>query len=91
MDESNLPLWTLEVLRCPGNGRPLRLEACRLIDDSGREAALIEQNIIRFPVRVADESIGFHRSIGGPRFFERSATPFAMEFPGHADLSLVLG
>ena len=78
MHECNLPPWTLEVLRCPRNGQPLRLKACRLIDENGHEVALIEENVIRFPMRIADDSISFHRNIGGPRFFERSATPFAM-------------
>src|SRR5215831_21012843 len=77
-DECKLPPWTLEILRCPRNGQPLRLKACRLIDENGHEVALIEENVIRFPVRIADDSISFHRNIGGSRFFERSATPFAM-------------
>src|SRR5215469_2557578 len=78
MHECKLPPWALEVLRCPRNGQPLRLKACRLIDENGHEVALIEENVIRFPMRIADDSISFHRNIGGPRFFERSAAPFAM-------------
>jgi SAM-dependent methyltransferase len=77
MNECNVPPWTLDVLRSPGAGEPLRLEACRLVNDTGQVVASIEQNVIRFPVAVVDD-IAFHRSTGGPRFFERSATPFAM-------------
>jgi len=78
MNKCNLPQWALDVLRSPKTGEPVRLEGCRLVNDIGQEVAGIEQNVVRFPVAVVDDIITFHRSIGGPRFFERSATPFAM-------------
>jgi hypothetical protein len=49
-----------------------------LVKDAGQVAARIEQNVVRFPVAVVDDTIAFHRSVGGSRFFERSGTPFAM-------------
>ena len=78
MNECTLPRWAFDVLRSPGTGEPLRLDADRLVGDSGQMVARIEQNVVRFPVAVVDDTIAHGRSIGGPRFFERSATPFAM-------------
>jgi SAM-dependent methyltransferase len=78
MNKCNLPQWALDLLRSPKTGEPLRLEASQLVNDIGQEVAQIEQNVVRFPVAVVDDIITFHRGIGGPRFFERSATPFAM-------------
>jgi SAM-dependent methyltransferase len=78
MTEGHLPHWALSVLQCPRTGDRLRVEGCRLLDVHNREAARIDDHVIRFPLSSPDDSIAFYRSIGGPHFFERSSTPFAM-------------
>jgi SAM-dependent methyltransferase len=77
MADYELPTWGLRLLECPATGATLQLERGRIVNDHDQEVARIEDGVIRFPVQP-DEGIRFHRNIGGPRFFERSVTPFAM-------------
>src|SRR5262245_14417740 len=74
----NLPSWFNDVVRYPGSGESLEVRGNQLVRPDGAEAARIEGGVIRFPVVSADASIKFYREVGGTRFQERSAVPFAM-------------
>ena len=78
MRDDQLPEWAFEVLQTPTAGARLHLEGDRLVNEHGGEAARIDNHVVRFTVPSRDESIDFYRAIGGPHFFERSSTPFAM-------------
>jgi SAM-dependent methyltransferase len=78
MTEGHLPHWALDVLQSPRGRERLQLEGHRLVNERGQEAARIENHVVRFSVPSPDDSIVFYRAIGGPHFFERSSTPFAM-------------
>src|SRR5205823_5858299 len=73
-----LPSWAGDVLISPSTRLPLREEDGRLVVANGEAAARVVEGIARFPVSESDTGIEFYRGVGGPRFHERAAVPYAM-------------
>jgi SAM-dependent methyltransferase len=94
MIDTALPLWAVQILRCPRTGTRLQVQEEHLRTTEGAEVARIEQGVVRFPVHSADDSIAFYREVGGTHFHERSAVPFAMStidtpvYHGHVETLL---
>jgi SAM-dependent methyltransferase len=78
MSEMQLPSWAQAILRCPQTSERLHLKGNLLVRADGTEAARIDNDIVRFPVSLADDSITFYRKVGGTHFQERAGVPFAM-------------
>jgi ubiquinone/menaquinone biosynthesis C-methylase UbiE len=74
----SLPRWAYEILMSPQTRSPLTEQQGRLIAPDGEVAGTIVEEIACFPIPTSDRSIEFYRDVGGARFHERAAMPYAM-------------
>ena len=74
----SLPRWAYEILMSPQTRSPLTERQGRLIAPDGEVAGSIVEGIACFPIPTSDRSIEFYRDVGGARFHERAAMPYAM-------------
>jgi ubiquinone/menaquinone biosynthesis C-methylase UbiE len=74
----SLPRWAYEILMSPQTRSPLTEQQGRLIAPDGEVAGSIVEGIACFPIPTSDRSIEFYRDVGGARFHERAAMPYAM-------------
>jgi ubiquinone/menaquinone biosynthesis C-methylase UbiE len=75
---TTLAPWACEILISPRNGLPLREHDGQLVAPDGEQAGTLVDGIACFPIATSDRSIEFYRGVGGARFHERSAVPYAM-------------
>ena len=74
----SLPRWAYEIFMNPQTRSPLTEQRGRLIATDGEVAGTIVEGIACFPIPTSDRSIEFYRDVGGARFHERAAMPYAM-------------
>jgi len=74
----SLPRWAYEILMSPQTRSPLTEQQGRLVAPDGEVAGNIVEGIACFPIPTSDRSIEFYRDVGGARFHERAAMPYAM-------------
>ena len=74
---ASLPPWALEILALPGTETAPAFERGLLLGSEGQVGGTVDRGIARFPIPEVDSSIDFYRGIGGARFHERSAVPYA--------------
>jgi ubiquinone/menaquinone biosynthesis C-methylase UbiE len=73
-----LPPWAGQILVTPCTCLPLSDVDGRLVTAAGEPAARVDGGIVRFPLSDTDTGIAFYRDVGGARFHERAAVPYAM-------------
>ncbi|HXZ03113.1 MAG TPA: methyltransferase domain-containing protein [Stellaceae bacterium] len=75
---ADLPLWALEILRCPQTDQALTLRDNRLVRQDGSDVGLVESGIVRMPMTKEDDNIRIYKRLGGAHFWERAKIPYAM-------------
>jgi ubiquinone/menaquinone biosynthesis C-methylase UbiE len=73
-----LPPWACEILVSPRTKVPVNEEQGRFVAADGEICGKLNDGIACFPVLTGDRSIEFYRDVGGARFHERAAVPYAM-------------
>jgi ubiquinone/menaquinone biosynthesis C-methylase UbiE len=73
-----LPPWAREILVSPRTKLPVNEEQGQFVTADGKICGKLNDGIASFPVSRGDLSIEFYRDVGGARFHERAAVPYAM-------------
>jgi ubiquinone/menaquinone biosynthesis C-methylase UbiE len=73
-----LPSWAGQILVSLCTRLPLSEVDGRLLTANGETAASVDGGVARFPLPETDTGIAFYRDVGGARFYERAAVPYAM-------------
>jgi SAM-dependent methyltransferase len=73
-----LPPWAHEILVSPRTKLPVDEEQGQFVAADGEICGQLNDGIACFPVATGDPSIEFYRDVGGARFHERAAVPYAM-------------
>jgi ubiquinone/menaquinone biosynthesis C-methylase UbiE len=78
MSSAALPPWAREILVSPRTKLSVDEEQGQFVAADGEICGKLNDGIACFPVATGDRSIEFYRDVGGARFHERAAVPYAM-------------